>query len=177
MKKLMALVVVASAGLWLASCAEPATEDEVNQMCKKLGDLSAGNPDDARAGIAKAGAELDGRLQKLKDEQAEASKRIDAEQELAMADVKPQDAEKRTAIVTEFAKKQTDLGADFDAKINAVEAERDAAVKKATEAADTAEAAWNEVVYKCTADNKGAAKPQAQCRIAAESKDAWEKCE
>lgn len=179
MKKLIAVVAVSIAGLWISSCAEPATADEIDEMCRHLGGLGgdSASPDAARAKLAQVNEEYDARLKKLEAEKAEAIARIDADEELALAEVKPQDAAKRTAIVNEFAKKTSDVRIELDGKIKQQTEERDAAVKTAQEAADAAEASWNEVVYKCTAESSGVSKPVAQCRIAAATKDAWDKCE
>jgi hypothetical protein len=181
MKKLMAMIAVSAAGLLFASCAEPASEDEINQMCRRLGDVSGtgDSPDALRAKAAQVGDEYGAKLKALGDEAAAAAAQIDAEQEALLAEAKPEDQPKRTAIVADSAKKKSDKGAEFDTKIKQMTDERDAAVAKAKEGADAAEAAWNDVVDKCVAENTshGASKPLAQCRIAAATKDAWEKCE
>jgi hypothetical protein len=179
MKKTIAVITVSIAGLWIASCAEPATAEEIDEMCQHLGGIGgdSASPDAARAKIAQVNEEYDARLRKLEAEKADAIARIDADEDLALAEVKPQDAAKRTAIVNEFAKKTSDKSIELDGKIKQQTEERDAAVKTAQETADAAEASWNEVVYKCTTDGAGVSKPVAQCRIAAATKDAWDKCE
>lgn len=179
MKKLVAVVVVSSAGLWLASCAEPASEDEITQMCQRLGDVSAkaDTPDEARKRVAKVTEDYETRLKKLEAEKKETLGRLGAEEQAARTGTDVQKTEERSAIVDEFAKKTTTQTVEFDAKIKQMTLDRDEAVKKAQEAADAAEADWNEIVFKCTGENASASKPVAQCRIAAASKDAWEACD
>jgi predicted HicB family RNase H-like nuclease len=180
MKKLLAAVAVSSLGLWLASCAEPATEDEINQMCRRLGEVSgAESPEAARAAATKVGEEYDAKLKAVQDEAAATKAKLDAEQQAALTEAKPEDREKRDAIIADTTKKLADAAASFDGKIKQLTDERDAAVAKAKEAADAVENAYNEIVDKCLAESTtgGAAKPVAQCRIAAATKDAWQKCE
>ena len=53
MKKTTVMIIASCAGLWLASCAEPASEDEINQMCTHLGDISGkAGPPGAAADLA-----------------------------------------------------------------------------------------------------------------------------
>jgi hypothetical protein len=179
MKKMMAMILVLGAGLWVASCAEPATEDEINQMCQHLGDISgtSGAPGAAAAEVVKVNAEYDVRAKKLEDESAEAAGKIAAEQDAMTAETKQQDTVKRAAIVAEYGKKTAAKASEFGAKMQALKEERDAAVGKAQALADTEEAARNETVSKCLAESRGVSKPVAQCRIAAATADEYEnKC-
>jgi hypothetical protein len=178
MTKIAALALSASA-LVLAACAEPASEDEITQMCQQFGNLSAGadTPEALRRKVAAIEEEHAAKVKALEEEAKAAAAKLDAEEQAALDEFKPQDAENRTAVVNEFGKKRSDATQASDAKIKQASLDRDELAKKAKEAADAAEAAWNEVVFKCQADHKGAAKPVATCRIGAASKDAWEKCE
>jgi len=179
MKKVIAVVVAFFAVLVLASCGEPASEDEIRQMCEKLGDLSAkaGTPAEAKAKLDQVTGEHDAKVAKLEAEKKETLDRIAAEESAALAEMDIQKTVERAAIVADFAKRTSDKTLELDAKVKPAILERDEMVKKAQEALDTAEADWNEIVFKCTSDNAGASKPAAQCRIKAASKTAWEECD
>jgi uncharacterized phage infection (PIP) family protein YhgE len=181
MKKLVAMIMVSSAGLLLASCAEPATEDEVSEMCQHWGEISgkAAAVEEASAKVAKMNEEYDAKLQQLKDESAKAVARIQEEQDAALAETKPQEQEKRAPIIADFAKKEAAKTGEFDGKIKQLSDEREAAVGKAKEAADAADTERNDAVNKCVTDGTrdGVSKQVAQCRIAAATADDYEnKC-
>jgi hypothetical protein len=178
MNKTTAMVVVTTAGLWLASCAEPATEDEINQMCSHLGDISGNSV--AAAELARVTADYDARTRKLEDENAAAEKALGAEEDAKNAETKTQDTEARAAILAEYQKRKSDKANEFGVKMQKLNEERDSAVGKAKELADAEEATRNEIVNKCLADNAGGgvSKQIAQCRLGAVTADEYaNKCE
>jgi len=181
MKKLVAMVMAASAGLWLASCAAPATEDEINEMCQHWGEISGKSAafEAASKKVAQLNEEYDAKLLELKDESAKAVARLEDEQEAALAETKPQEQEKRAPIIADYAKKESAKAGEFDGKIKQLSGEREAAVGKAKELADAADTERNDAVNKCVTDNTsdGVSKQIAQCRIAAATADDYEnKC-
>ena len=181
MKKLVAMVMVSTAGLWLASCAEPATEDEINEMCRHWGEISgkAAAFEAVSKKVAQLNEEYDAKLLGLKDESAKAVARLEEEQEAMLGETKPQDQVKRAPIIAEYAKKKSAKAGEFDGKIKQLNGEREAAVGKARELADAADIERNDVVNKCVTDSTsdGVSKQIAQCRIAAATADDYEnKC-
>jgi hypothetical protein len=180
MKKLVAMIMVSSAGLWLASCAEPATEDEINEMCQHWGEISGKSAavEAASKKVAQLNEEYDAKLKALKDESAQAVARLEDEQEAALAETKPQEQDKRAPIIADFAKKEAAKAGEFDGKIKQLDTEREAAVGKAKEAADAADTDRNDAVNKCVTDGTkdGVSKELAKCRIAAATADDYGKC-
>jgi uncharacterized phage infection (PIP) family protein YhgE len=181
MKKLVAVIMVSSAALWLASCGEPASEVEINDMCQHWGEISgkAAAYEAATAQVNKVSEEYDAKLQALKDESAKAIARLEEEQEAALAETKPQEQDKRAPIIADFAKKEAAKAGEFDGKIKQLGDEREAAVGKAKEAADAADAERNDAVNKCVTDSTkdGVSRPIAQCRIAAAAAADYDKCQ
>jgi len=178
MKKMTAMVVVAAAGLLLASCGEPASEDVINEMCAHLGDISGKTA--ATAELVRVTADYDARTKKLDEENAAAAAALEAEEAAKNAETKEQDTGARAAILAEYQKRKADKANEFGAKMQALKVEQDAAVGKAKEAADTEEAARTEIVNKCLAQNAGGrvSKEVAQCRIKAATADEYSsKCD
>jgi hypothetical protein len=180
MKKLVAMIMVSSAGLLLVSCAEPATEDALNEMCQHWGEISgkAAAFEAASKKVAQLNEEYDAKLNALKEESAKAVAGLEQEQEAALADTKPQEQDKRAPIIADFAKREAAKAGEFDGKIKQLGEEREAAVGKAKEAADAADSERNDAVNKCVTDStsEGVSKELAQCRIAATTADDYGKC-
>jgi hypothetical protein len=185
MKKLIATIMVLSAGLMLASCAEPATEAEIGQMCEhliKIGGEFEGAPADVR--IAKVEADFADQLKQIEAKRDEAVKAVEAERDGKLGvlkdDKKIKDQEAAAAaITTEYDGKKTAKTAEFQATIDKLGTDKADAVKKAEELAKADADAAKAAVDKCVAENNGAglSKEIATCRMGVATTDEyWNKC-
>jgi hypothetical protein len=185
MKKLIATIMVLFAGLTLASCAEPATEAEISQMCEHLikigGEFEAAT---AEVRVAKVEADFADQLKQIEAKRDEALKAIDAERDTKVAEVKNDKKNKdkgtaEAAITTEYDGKKTAKTAEFQAMIDKLGTDKADAVKKAEELAKADADAAKAAVDKCVAENHGLSlsKEIAACRIGVGTTDEyWNKC-
>jgi hypothetical protein len=178
MRKLIATAVVLSAGLWLASCVEPATDAEIAQMCEhliKLGGEFDATPVEER--VAKAETDFADQLKQIEAKRDESVKAVDTERDAKLAGVKKD--EEKAAITTEYDGKKAAKTAEFQAMIDKLNTDKADAVKKAGELAKADAAAAKEAVDKCVAETKGIglSKEIANCRIGVATTDEyWNKC-
>jgi membrane protein involved in colicin uptake len=178
MKKLVATIVILSAGLTLASCTEPATDAEIAQMCEHLikigGEFEAAT---AEVRVAKVEADFADQLKQIEAKRDEALAAVDKERDAKLGEVKKE--EEKAPITAEYDAQKTAKTAEFKAMIDKLNADKADAIKKAEELAKADAAAAKEAVDKCVAENSGISlsKQIATCRIGvATTDDYWNKC-
>jgi len=177
MRKLIATVMVLSAGLVLASCAEPAAEAEIAQMCEhliKIGGEFDATPAEER--VAKVEADFADQLKQIEAKRDEGLKAVDAERDGKLKDLKKD--EEKAAVTTEYDGKKTAKTAEFQTMIDKLNADKADAIKKAGEIAKADADAAKGAVDKCVAENSGhgLSKEVATCRIGVATTDEYWKC-
>ena len=178
MRKPIATAMVFSAGLWLVSCAEPATDAEIAQMCEHLNEIG-GEFDSPPAAerTAKVEADFGDQLKQLEEKRDAEVQAIEKEREAKLADAKKD--EEKAAITAELDGKKTAKTAEFKAMIDKLGADKAEAIEKAEDLAKADVDAAKEAVDKCVAENKGVglSKEVAKCRIGVATTDEyWNKC-
>lgn len=178
MKKMTAAIVAVSVGLWLAACAEPASDAEIQQMCEhliKLGGEFDATPAEVR--VAKVTKDFSEQLKAVEEKRDSEIKAVEADREAKLATLKTD--EEKAAIAPEFDTKKTAKADEYKAMIDKLNADKADMVKKAEELAKADADAAKEAVDKCVAENKGigVSKELATCRIGVATTDEyWNKC-
>ena len=174
--KLMVCAVVIGAAMM--GCGTPATDAEVNDMCKNLVSLREGGP-------VAGEAEL---IAKVEDDFAKSEKRLlewkardlkGWDEELAAKLEKAESDEDKKALEEEYAKKKKVTEEQFAPDIAKLVPDKKAALEEAKKKAAEKQAQRDEKVAECVkeAAAEGVTQQLAQCRIKAESTDAyWNKC-
>lgn len=178
MRKLIATVMVLSAGLWIASCTEPATDADIKEMCEHLNKVSAefdATPAEER--VAKVEADSAEQRKAIETKRDEELAVFDKERDGKLGAVKKD--EEKAAIGTEYDGKKAEKTAEFQAMIDKLNADKAAMIKQAEEKAKADADAAKQAVDKCVAEAEGigVSKEIAQCRIAVATADEyWNKC-
>ena len=169
----------------VTACIPAATDAELDAMCKNLvqvrGEVAVESIEDLKQGIEKRFAELGENIEraraaeiKLWDEELAAKLKEAEEQDEDAED--PLDPKK---IKTEFAAKKAESNKPFDEQKSQIEPDKQAAIKDAEARVSKATADLAAAVEKCVGEAKaeGVGQQIAQCRVKAESTDAyWNKC-
>jgi hypothetical protein len=179
MTRLTLLGLVLGSLVALSGCAPAATDAELKQMCENLTALR-GEVDSTTLEERTAKVEEDfGKREKLHHEQQEAALRgADAALKGALEAAGDEEEAKKKA-ETEHAETRKRLEKEGADELAAIKTEKEAALAAAKEKAEAAQAELAEAVSKCVeeAQAEGVTQPVAQCRIKAESTDAyWNQC-
>jgi colicin import membrane protein len=180
MKKLGTVLVAVVALVFAASCAKKATPDEAKKACAKMAELQkAANPQPpAEDPIAKVNAGFQKKLQELQTAQAQAIQAIDQELQGKMADEKAD----KEALKKEFDEKKNAKAQEFAPQFQALNQQKNDAIKAATEAKAKAEAdakAAAEKELNACADKAikdRTTKAKVDCQLKAAKLDDFNKC-
>jgi hypothetical protein len=178
MKKLIATIVILSAGLTLASCTEPATDAEIGQMCEHL--IKIGGEFDgatAEVRVAKVEADFADQLKQIEAKRDEALAAVEKERAAKLGEVKKE--EEKAPITADYDAQKTAKTAEFQTMIDKLNADKADAIKKAQELAKADADAAKGAVDKCVAENNGVglSKEIVACRIGVATTDEyWNKC-
>jgi hypothetical protein len=160
------------------ACAEPPTEQELDDMCRNLekvrGEIDTTPVIEIAGKIEKDFTE---RLDALQKESDAALKAVDDELQAKISTAKTDDEKEK--LNEEYAPKKDEAAKKFDSAMQALSVERTDAMKKAGEKAEKDQKALEENIKKCKADKKTAdvSKVTAQCRIKAKTIDEfWKTC-
>jgi hypothetical protein len=179
MKRAFAIAFLAAVGsLAMSACAEPPTEQELDDMCRHLetlrGEIDTTPVIDIAAKIEK---DVATRLEAMQKESDAALKAVDDELQAKLATAASDDEKEK--LNEEYAPKKDEAAKKFDAQMQALSVERTESIKKAGEKAEADQKALEENIKKCKADKKTAdiSKTAALCRIKAKTVDEfWNTC-
>jgi hypothetical protein len=163
----------------LSGCAPAATDAELKQMCENLtalrGEVDTTTLEERTAKVA----EEFGKREKLHNDQQEAAlKGADGALKGAL-EAAGEDEEAKKKAEAEHAEMRKTLEKEGADALTALKTEKEAALAAAKEKTEAAQAELAETVGKCIEEAKaeGVTQPVAQCRIKAESTDAyWNQC-
>jgi len=177
MRKLIATVMILSAGLMLASCVEPAAEAEIARMCEhliKIGGEFDATPTEER--VAKVETDFADQLKQIEAKRDEAVKAVEAERDGKLKELKKD--EEKAAVTTEYDGQKAAKTAEFQVMIDKLNADKAEAAKKAAEIAKADADAAKGAVDKCVAENNGPglSKEVVTCRIGVATTDEYWKC-
>jgi len=170
-------MLAALGSLSAISCAEPPTEQELDDMCRNLekvrGEIDTTPVIEIAGKIEK---EFTDRLDALQKESDTALKAVDDELQTKLAAATTDD--EKAKLNEEYAPKKDEAAKKFDDAMQALSIERTDAMKKAGEKAEKDQKALEENIKKCKTDKKTAdtSKPVAQCRIKAKTVDEFWGC-
>ncbi len=177
-KHLAVLVLFALASLAFAGCAEPPTDQDLDDMCRHLetlrGEIDTTPVIDIAAKIEK---DIAARLETLQKESDAALKAVDDELQAKLAAATTDDEKEK--LNEEYAPKKDEAAKKFDAQMQALSVERTESIKKAGEKAERDQKQLEENIKKCKADKKSSdiSKTTALCRIKAKTVDEfWNTC-
>ncbi len=178
MKNLIMATVFCFVGIVVISCIPAATDDEIGQMCENLVGLRAGAPLPLEKDLlAKVDEDFKARDKKLVDWRAKDLKGWDVE--LAAKLEKAETDEEKAKLNEDYTKKKEVTSKQFEPDFKALAPAKEAAIKDAKKKVVEAKAERDEEVKKCVAEakNEGPSQQVAQCRIKAQSSDAyWNQC-
>ena len=178
MKNLILTAVFCFVGTVVVSCIPAATDAEIGQMCENLVGLRADGPLPVEKDLlARVEEDFKAREKKLVDWRAKDLKGWD--DELAAKLEKAESDEEKAKLNEDYAKKKEITSKQFDPDFQALGPSKEAAVKEAKKKVADEKAGRDEEVKKCVgeAKNEGISQQVAQCRIKADSTDAyWNQC-
>ena len=178
MRKLIATAMVLSAGFWIASCTEPATDADIKEMCEHLNKVSAefdATPAEER--VAKVEADFADQRKAIESKRDEELAAMDKERDGKLGALKKD--EEKAAIGTEYDGKKVEKTAEYQGMLDKLVTDKAAMIKQAQEKAEADADAAKQAVDKCVAENQGigVSKEIAQCRIGVATADEyWTKC-
>ncbi len=178
MKNMVMAAVFSFVGTVVVSCVPTATDGEIDRMCENLVGLRSDGPLPIEKDLlARVEEDFKAREKKLVDWRAKDLKGWD--DELAAKLEKAENDEEKARLNEEYAKKKVVTSRQFDPDFQALGPSKEAAVKEAKKKVADEKAARDEEVKKCVAQaaNEGISQQVAQCRIKADSTDAyWNQC-
>ncbi len=178
MKNLILTAVFCFVGTVVVSCIPAATDAEIGQMCENLVGLRADGPLPVEKDLlASIDEDFKAQEKKLVDWRAKDLKGWD--DELAAKLKEAESDEEKAKLNEDYAKKKEITSKQFDPDLQALGPNKEAAVKAAREKIADKKAERDEEVKKCVeeAATEGPSQQVAQCRIKADSTDAyWNQC-
>jgi hypothetical protein len=182
MKKLATVLVAVMALVFAASCAKKATPDECKKAAQKIDELQkAANPQPpAEDPIAKVTADFQKKLQDLQVVQSQAIAAIDQELNTKIGEAKDDAA--KEALKTEYDGKKNAKAQEFAPQFQALNQQKNDAVKAATEAKAKADADLKAATEKKIADaadkcvKDRTTKAKVDCQLKAAKLDDFNKC-
>ena len=178
MKNLVIASVFCFVGTLVVSCVPAATDGEIAQMCENLVGLRADGPLPVEKDLlARVEEDFKAREKKLVDWRAKDLKGWD--DELAAKLEKAENDEEKAKLNEDYAKKKEVTSKQFDPDFQALGPSKEAAIKEAKKKVVDEKAERDEEIKKCVteAKNEGISQKVAQCRIKADSTDAyWNQC-
>ena len=178
MKNLIMATVFCFVGTVVVSCVPAATDGEIGQMCENLVGLRADGPLPVEKDLlARVDEDFKTREKKLVDWRAKDLKGWDVE--LAAKLEKAETDEEKAKLNEDYTKKKEVTSKQFEPDFQALGPAKEAAVKDAKKKVVDEKAGRDEEVKRCVAEakNEGPSQKVAQCRIKAQSVDAyWNQC-